>query len=63
MLSLEKCRELLNKKGKNYTDEQILEIRDFCYKLAEIEYEEYLNKIKDEKASDNLYESLYRRAS
>ncbi len=63
MLSLEKCRELLNKKEKKYTDEQILEIRDFCYKLAEIEYEAYLNFIKNEKASDNLHESLYRRAS
>lgn len=63
MLSVEKCKELLCKNGKTYTDEQIIAIRDFCYKLAVIEYEEYLNTIHNEKASDNLHKGFYRRAS
>lgn len=38
MLSLEKCRQILNKKEPNkYSDKQVEEIRMFLYKLAEIE--------------------------
>ena len=63
MLSLEKCKELLNRDGKSYSDEQILKIRTFLYQLAEIEYEEYIKNLKNEEESDHLHTGVYRRAS
>ncbi|MFY9307990.1 MAG: hypothetical protein WAQ28_02965 [Bacteroidia bacterium] len=38
IISLENCKEILNQNGKNYTDEEIGEIRDFLYCLVEIDY-------------------------
>lgn len=40
-LPLGKCRELLKSKSKKYTDEEILLIRDWFYKLVQITYDEY----------------------
>lgn len=37
-LSLSKCRSVLQKDGSVYSDQEILEIRDFLYMLAKIEY-------------------------
>jgi hypothetical protein len=39
MISLEKCNELLNKKEKKYTQEQIKVIRETLSQIAEIFYE------------------------
>lgn len=36
MLSLEKCKQILNQKGKKYTDDQVKEIRNMMYQLAEL---------------------------
>lgn len=36
MLSLTKCKKKLNKNGTYYTDEEVLIIRNFLYKLAEV---------------------------
>lgn len=39
-LTVSKCREILKVNGADdYTDEQILEIRDVLYNLAKVEYE------------------------
>jgi|LNFM01.1.fsa_nt_gb hypothetical protein len=57
MVSLERCRELAKKYGNNYTDEELLKIRDFLYKMAAIEYKIYQRK-KDENKSDHLHESI-----
>lgn len=48
-LSLEKCKAILNADGEIYTDEQVLKIRDFLYKLATIEVE-HIKTLNDEKA-------------
>ncbi len=40
-MPLGKCRELLKGKSKKYTDEEILLIRDWFYKLVQITYDEY----------------------
>ena len=40
-MPLAKCRELLKCSGKKYTDEDILLIRDWFYKLVELTYDEY----------------------
>jgi hypothetical protein len=40
MISLEKCKQILNKgQKKKYTDEEVLKIRDFLNRMAEIEIE------------------------
>ena len=33
-LSIARCREILNTNGQNYTDEEIIAIRDFLYAFA-----------------------------
>lgn len=40
--SLAKCRSALEKNGSVYTDEQIISIRDFLYRMAQLDYEVYL---------------------
>ncbi len=40
-ISITSCRKVLKDKAKQYTDEQIGQIRDLFYKLAAIAYEEY----------------------
>ena len=47
MLSIEKCKKVLNKKGEKYTTEQTKEIRKILYVISEIIYDE--KDIKDEK--------------
>jgi hypothetical protein len=42
MLQIEKIREILN--DENLSDEQILEIRDNLYELAEIAIESYIKE-------------------
>jgi hypothetical protein len=63
MVSLERCRELAKKHGYNYTDDELLKIRDFLYQLAEIECNIYQREKDEREKSDNLYEGVIRRAS
>lgn len=61
MLSLAKCKTILKSKDFNMTDQQILELRDKLYFLANLEFT-ILNQTADEE-SNNLHQSKYRRAS
>lgn len=45
MLSIEKCRKLIPGR-EEYTDEQILSIRDELYELADIAIQHYLEDLK-----------------
>lgn len=40
-LSLEKCKAILNKNGLAYTDEEVLLIREFLYKMAAIVWDDF----------------------
>lgn len=76
MLSLEQSRAILNQNGIEYTDEEILIIREFMYRVAEITTKHY-QRIKernstvisitqtdqDETKSIPLRSGKYRRAS
>ncbi|MBI2968886.1 MAG: hypothetical protein HYY40_13885 [Bacteroidetes bacterium] len=75
-LSLEHCRKVLNRYERKYTDEQILEIRDFIYAMATIDYLFFTQQYKKrhssninqnqknyEQESIPLYPGEYRRAS
>ena len=48
MLSLEKCNDILNKKGIKYTQKKVKAIREFLYQMAEI-----ISELKSSK-DDNL---------
>jgi len=47
MISIEKCKKILNVNGNSYTDEQIIKIREFLYQLAEIEYSQFKERNKE----------------
>lgn len=37
MLSIERCKEILNKGTKKFSNEEIKDIRDYLYLIADIE--------------------------
>lgn len=41
-ISLKKCKAILQKDGSVYTDEEVSQIRDFLYMLAELDYKVFL---------------------
>lgn len=72
-LSLEHCKKVLNQDGLNFTDEEVILIRDYLYAMAEIDFlyftEEVLKKETETKNQNNnetkshsLHQSKYRRA-
>ncbi|MEO6830931.1 MAG: hypothetical protein ABI378_01765 [Chitinophagaceae bacterium] len=74
-LPLQKCKDLLIEKAKAYTDDQVLQIRDFLYQLAELDYQLFykatnqptnipLNPVQnnDTTESNYLLPGEYRRA-
>jgi len=48
-ISLNKCKAILQKDGSIYTDEEVSEIREFLYKIANLEQEVY-QKAKQKEA-------------
>lgn len=51
MLSLEECSAILNQRGIVYTDEEIIIIREFMYRVAEITVKHH-QRVKENKAKD-----------
>ena len=55
-----KCREVLERKGRNYTEEEILMIRDFLMNISRAAYQTFQKQIqkelefKSEKVADNI---------
>lgn len=47
-ISLSKCKSILESDGSKYSDEEVLQIRDYLYMLAELDYEVYLKQKKRE---------------
>jgi hypothetical protein len=45
-LSIEVCRKMFKAKEYEYTDEELLQMKDFLFKLAKIYYELYMTKLK-----------------
>ena len=45
MLSTAKCALILNQNEKRYTKEEVEQIRDFLYLLAEIDYQHYKEQL------------------
>ena len=47
-VSLSKCKTILQKDGSVYTNEEVSQIRDFLYMLAELEYNAFMKNQKRE---------------
>ena len=43
-----KCREILEKKGKKFTEEQILMIRDFLMNISNVAYQTFQKQVQKE---------------
>ena len=52
MLSIEECKKTLNKDGIVYTDEEVKEIREFLYILAEIDYKIFQRRMEKEREKE-----------
>lgn len=65
MLNEKECIKILNEGEVKFSHDQMLQIRDFLTKLAQIEFENYKqNQNKSSKDERNLLqEGQYRRAS
>jgi hypothetical protein len=49
-ISLTECKKVLNKNGNHYTDNEIIEIRNWLYFISEIS----LTSIEDKKLKNNI---------
>ena len=59
MLNIEKCKKLLQQNGQTYSDEQVKQIRQQLYKLANLEYHLFKElKRKRDANSNHLHESI-----
>ncbi len=58
-LSLEKCSEILNKNGNNYSPEEVKKISNFLDLLVEIDCKNFIKEQENEK-SDSIHKSLHR---
>lgn len=52
-VSLSKCKTILQSDGSVYTDEEVSQIRDFLYMLAEIEHDVFLKKSSKKSIEEN----------
>lgn len=54
MLNLKQCKEILKETGKKYHDEEVLAIRDFLYKLAQINVQYINEKLKENEQKSHI---------
>lgn len=57
MISLARCKKMLNKNGLSYTDEEVEKAGDVLYKLAHIQYE-IMTRLKIEGKLDEFIQEL-----
>jgi len=62
MLSIEKCKQILSKSGKSYSNEDVSTLRDMLYDLGKLEYYLIKQNIDKNEECDHLHESFNRRA-
>jgi len=56
MITIEKCKHILNKVERKYTDDEIKKIREFLYKISIIEYDKFQADSTED--SGNIHESI-----
>lgn len=52
MINLKEATKILNSGNIKYTPEQVVEIRDFLYALAQIEFENYITSVTKQDISE-----------
>lgn len=57
-VSLAECRKILNTKGVHYTDEEIIEIRDWLYHMIDI-----ILDVEEEKRDKEITTETYKQAA
>lgn len=57
MLTIEQCKKTLNKGGVIYTDEEVRQIREFLYFIAEIDYKLFKQRVEREQAASGNEET------
>lgn len=60
MLNTKECLEILNSNDLKYTKEETEQIRALLYQLAQLDYELFTLKMKEDERFD-IRKSLYRR--
>ena len=62
-ISIARCKALLDKGHRKYSNEEIEKLRDFLYLLIEIDLEHFKKKLTEKNAetSNNKHEGIYRR--
>ena len=63
MLSIEQCKKILKNDLKNYTDEEVRQIRDLLYKVGHLDYLLYQQKQAEDAERHHLHQGINRRAS
>jgi hypothetical protein len=53
MLTFNECKKILNRNGKEYSNSEIEEIRDFLWEMAQIEVKNLEKSDSDEDSSNN----------
>ena len=53
MISTEKCKKILNRNGNKFSDNEIEQIRDFLWELAQIEVKNLEKQEIDENCGNN----------
>lgn len=51
MLTIEQCKKTLNKGSVIYTDEEVRQIREFLYFIAEIDYNLFMQRLEKEQTT------------
>jgi len=54
MLSFEECKKVLNSDSRSYSDAEVELIRQFLWRLAQQEVEQFMNRRKDEDSSGDV---------
>ena len=62
MLSLKRCKEILQQDGTSYTDDEVRHLRTLLYQLGYIDYETFTGR-QSEQARGPLHASVNGRAS
>ena len=53
MLKIEECKKILNRNGKKFTDNEIEQIRDFLWEIAQIDVKNLEKPDANEDSSNN----------
>lgn len=57
-ISLKKCKGILSNSGENFSDEEIVEIRNYLFELAQIDYEVFVHNQNKEQLREAEFKNV-----